>query len=373
MGGFYGTPGCVVEGQKTRRWCMGRKRVLCALLGFLVGAGALSMGQEEDEELAQRLRELQKAVGKSLHRAGKHWVPPVSRGGYQLALLPVADLCAGVEDHIAPSHVLGAEEKPEGFMGGRSEEAPQFYGTIEELLELTRVFAAPQSWDSGGTLVASGPNLFVFAEPHVIDEVRRLHDGRLRPAAFNCVTVEAQVVECTGGLARSLRAGGGATLSGEKSQALEAAIAGGTAKRIFAGRVTGLAGQRSLLWHGRQVAVVFDSDGAVATDAASTVPLVDVVQAGGSLSVRPSLGEDPSLIRMEVSVRLDDLSGPIEQRRTEADGILDLTRVARTEATASLMVPPRTWAWIGAGAMEKGQCRIVLVRGTVLPRGGGGR
>ncbi|MHC4342442.1 MAG: hypothetical protein ACYSX0_19785, partial [Planctomycetota bacterium] len=255
-----------------------------------------------------------------------------------------------------------------------TEEAPQFFGTIEEIMELVRASVWPEAWEEAGTfIVAAGPNLHFSNKPPVLRDVRRYLDQSLRARAFTCVTVEAQIIECPPDLKSQLASGNSPALSDNQMEALNAGLQSGAARRLFAQRVTGLANQRVLIWHGRQVSVASDPDVEVAQESSTSDPNANVIQAGGFISVRPIPGEDLSQILLDVKVLLDRLAEPVDRRETRENAVLDMPQVTRTEATTSITVPVRTWALVATSSPEEAVSHVVLVRGTILPREGGGR
>jgi general secretion pathway protein D len=106
---------------------------------------------------------------------------------------PVADLTMGLVDFIPPQITeVGVDEDSETpLFGGQSEEAPQPYGTIEELMELVRSAVSPPTWEEGGTLNNQGKNLVVFAPPRVQGMVANFLDD-LRSFAGIVITIESR-------------------------------------------------------------------------------------------------------------------------------------------------------------------------------------
>lgn len=347
-----------------------RRDVLWIVLGLLVGAAPLAVGQDEDDELLERLRALQDQLHRQINRqAAVGKTPPIVTGKYQLGLFPVPDITMPRFDYIRPDHRIdpGREDSEYPLFGSLTEEGPQPYGTVEELLELIRASVWPDSWNDGATINAhSGGRIIVLQTEPVLKDIRRFLDGNLRSKAHACATVEAEILSVPVELFRSLA--GAATLSTAQRLSVDQALQQKTASRVFAGRVTGFVGQRQLMWHGKQVAVVPRADVEVAQDARTTDPVVEIVQAGGYISVDVRhVGETD--LRLDAEVRLDELE-KLDKRSTGENGTLDVPVIRTIAGRAAMRVPPRTWALIASGVGKNGQMRIVLMRATRLARGG---
>jgi len=346
---------------------MRRRDVFAVLLGFLAGAAALAGGQEDDRELRRRLERLERAAARLLAgegAGGADQAPPMGKGAHRLRFFPIADLCSGVPDHIPPDHYGAATEKP--LFGAVSEEAPMPVGTSEELMELVRTRVWPGSYEEGANMAALRRAMVILNRKPALDDTDEFLN-RLRTKVMRCVSVELEAVDLSRELYLALQADG-AALSRARYEQLQAALADGTARRIFACHATGLDAQRFLVWHGRQLAALADFEFVGAGTGAGVDPQVEVVQAGGYLSVRPTLGDDPASVRLEVEGRLDELAGPIQARETAA-GTLDEVPLRRAAARFSATVPARTWTVAGSGAVGE-PTRVLLVRATPLARGG---
>jgi general secretion pathway protein D len=113
-----------------------------------------------------------------------------------LRIHPAADLTLGLTDFIPPQITqVGVDEDSEvPLFGGQGEEAPQPYGTIEELMELVRGAVSPQTWEEGGTMNNQGKNLVVYAPPEVHIQLARFLDD-LRSFTGIVVTIESRFLE----------------------------------------------------------------------------------------------------------------------------------------------------------------------------------
>jgi general secretion pathway protein D len=123
-----------------------------------------------------------------------------------LRIHPVADLTLGLTDFIPPQITqVGVDEDSEvPLFGGQAEEAPQPYGTIEELLELVRTSVAVETWDDmGGTITAQGKNLVVYNTPKAQQEVTQFLDD-LRAFAGLVVTIESRFLTVTDAFLRDV-------------------------------------------------------------------------------------------------------------------------------------------------------------------------
>ena len=348
-----------------------RRDLFAIVLGLAVAAAPLAVGGEEEPDLRDRLRALQEAVHKALHALpAADGLPVADDKGMQLGIFPVYDLVAGRVDYLPPSHRFVDEDDESPIFGGMSEEAPQPYGTVEELVELIRSTVWPESWEKEGAfLVPSGSRLLIMQTEPILRDIRRYLDRNLRQRAHGCATVEAEILAVPPALYRSLSRN--TFLSTARRHELDQALGAGDATLIFAGRATGFMRERIVAWHGRQVAVVAGVEVEVAQNSRASDPRVEVVQAGGYVSARTTRAGEGRL-RLDVEVRYDELE-KIETKDTGLTGQLDVPILNHVEARAALTVPERTWALVGAGRLHDGLVRIVLVRATTLARTGGRR
>ena len=345
-----------------------RNDLLAAALGFLVGAAALAGGEEDDRELTEQLQDLQEAIARLRQdeRPAADRLPPMGREGLELELFPVFDLTGGRRDFYPPNLTRDSE----AYFGGQGEETLQPYGTLEELMELVRGNVWPASYDEGGMISAQGQTLLAVNQRAALIDTERFLDN-LRGMAHRCVTLELESVDIDRGLYRRLAAGQATTLTAEQHDAVVEAIADGAATRVFGARTTCFAGQRTVVWHGKQVAVLGEPDVSVAQDETVSDPEVGVVGSGGYLAVRPSLADGAAWITVDVDARLDELE-PRTARETDA-GRVELPQARTVECRTALTVENRAWALVGGGAREDGKTRVLLLRATHLPRTGGGR
>jgi Flp pilus assembly secretin CpaC/tetratricopeptide (TPR) repeat protein len=123
-----------------------------------------------------------------------------------LRIHPVADLTLGLTDFIPPQITqVGVNEDSEvPLFGGQAEEAPQPYGTIEELLELVRGSVAAGTWDdAGGTITAQGKNLVVYNTAAAQNSVAQFLDD-LRAFSGLVITIESRFLTVTDGFLRDV-------------------------------------------------------------------------------------------------------------------------------------------------------------------------
>ncbi len=340
-------------------------RTVCiALLGFLAGAASLVGGRGGNEGLVARLAELREAAAAAMaaerpadgESAAVEEDPP-------LALFPVQDLVGPRRDFPPPGED-GNEPAPE-WAG-----AP--LGSLEELMELLLVTVWPQDSEEG-FLHASGQTLLASQTRGKLADVDRFLEQTLRSRANLTVAMEGEVVEVPSALARTLAAESGVSLRPESRSALQEAIKSGEARRLFAARVSGLAGQRVLVWQGREAAFVGDFDMEVAEKSAAADPVVAVVVSGGYLSIRPSVGEDPSTVTLDLEFRLDGIEPRFRVVETEVGGGIEVPVLLRRGCRTTVTARERAWTVVGEGAAEADRRVLFLVRATLLPRKGGGR
>ena len=346
-----------------------RRFGLALLTGALLAATPLAIGEGEDEgRLKERLRALEKALHEAIHEAeaAEGAGNQDFRDKGRFSDWPVADLATPRYDHLRPDHGRHNPDSEVPRFGGVSEEGPMPFGTVEELLELVRSVVWPEAWEEGSSLLATERRLIAHSTRPVLKDIGRYLDNNLRPRALRCVTAEAEVVDVPLGLYNKLLAGEGAVLTTAQRHELDKAITGQAARRVFAGRVTGLTGQRLLLWHGEQHAVVGDADVEVAEGSSTTDPVVDVVQTGGSLWVRAVQAGNSSRLRVEAEIHLDEVQ-EIGRGATENNGALDLPVVKAVGGRVALTMPARSWAIVATGRSPAGM-RLALLRATPLQR-----
>ncbi|MHC4408975.1 MAG: hypothetical protein ACYS0F_08225, partial [Planctomycetota bacterium] len=121
-----------------------------------------------------------------------------------LQIHPVADLTLPLTDFIPPQiTAVGVSEDDEApLFGGQAEEAPQPYGTIEELAELVQTSVQPSAWEDA-TITPQGKNLVVYQNPAIQQEVAQFLDD-LRAFAGIVVTVESRFLSVTDAFLRDV-------------------------------------------------------------------------------------------------------------------------------------------------------------------------
>ncbi len=353
-------------------------RVLtCATIaaGFLLGAAlhAVGEGEEEREALRKKLRELQilaakVALGEPL---GVEPPPPAkARGGVpkELAFFPVADYTRRIPNYTPAAH--GSFDVQRARFGDVG--VPNRH-MAEELMEFVRNSASPLNWDDGAYITHWGYNLVVYNTPAVVETVRTLLDQQLRPAAHRTFLIQAESVEVPAAFARRLTRGGKKELAEKQRAALDQLIRGGSAKRLFRGRILSGNGQRVLLWHGRQRALVGDAEVVVAEGIKTSDPVVQAHQLGSMLAVKAVSDGGGARIHVEVEFRDDRLSGPVEVRETADAGGLHMPRKDITEAHATVDVKNGAWAVAATAGTKEGTQRLLLIRASLLARKRGGR
>ena len=212
---------------------------------------------------------------------------------------------------------------------------------------------APESW-----CTAHYSALLVLERPTVLEKVGSFLDTRLRPAAHRSVCIESEVWQVDAGH-------GGA--------ADRAELARGAGRRLFAGRVLALVRQRALLWHGRQAALVTDTDVEVAGGVRVPDPVVRIVFGGGTLHGRVLAGDRPDRVRLELTCVHEELERPVPTRVTREAGAIHLPVLDRLRSEVTLSAP--SGAWATAATSDRGEAgrRVLTVRATLLERGGGRR
>ena len=345
-----------------------RKELWAGVLGFLVGAAPIA-GGDDDQDLREELRRLQREAA----RAGQqHWeakgLPPGDDRGNQLAIFPVEDLTAVWFDQIPMSGEFLSEESEEPIFGGQAEEGLQPFGTIEEIAEFIRTVVDPVTWEDGAALSINRQAIITLAPPATNGRVRELLDRKLRPRAHAGVSVEFEVVELPAKMTRTLRIGS-KPLTNAQRTSVDEAIRMGVGKRILALRGMGTMSTRFSVWHGKQVALVTDADVEVAQTASTADPVVQIAQAGGSLSVRAERGATVGAIKLELQLRMRELES-VRRHETDQAGVLDLPTISDQDADLVLNAPTGAWVVAGAGSPRSGRHRLFLVRAASLARGG---
>jgi hypothetical protein len=351
---------------------MKRRWSALAVCGFVIGAAALAVGGDADE-LNEKLEALQAAAERVIRDVPvtEEYEPHVGRG-YRLEFFPVMDLTCGRPDYLPPTEGFLDENSEAPLFGWQAEEAPQALGTIEEVLELVRYSIAPEAWEEGGTITVLGQTLVSYQQPEINRQIGAYLD-RLRERIHTCVTVEAMLVEVPAGLQRILGKRTATGLGADQERELWQALVAEEAEIAFLARATGLAGQRFLVWHGRQIAVTPDSDVEVAQESKTADPIVNIVKAGGCLSVRSSVGQGGGDTVLDLEFRVTHLEEEIRTRGTMEAGWLDMPALERVGYRTSIKVPSRTWALLGTARGEEDHALVMLVRATVLPPKGGAR
>jgi hypothetical protein len=300
-----------------------------ALLAVILATPAVAESVDELEKeirgLEARLKELGRATLESrFHR----------NEAQRLHVLDVADLTVRLTDFIRPNITMtpaGAEFDEDAPMFGTVREGPTFFDP-EELVELIRSNVRPAVWEADGTIEVQGRAILVSAPEEVIRDVRAAL-GTLRSDVGRMVTVELRVVRA--GL-EELPIG---TLTREEFDGLLVRLREAGDDRIVAStELTGYAGQRMMLFDGRQVAYVQDHDVEVAQDARIADPIVSVLQDGVSFDVRAMpMGSDGRIL-LDFRADFGATVGEIPLLRTEV-GLTQLPRQRYARAHAAVTVP----------------------------------
>ncbi|MEM8883002.1 MAG: hypothetical protein AAGD14_02945 [Planctomycetota bacterium] len=121
-----------------------------------------------------------------------------------LQIHPVADLTLPLTDFIPPliTQVGVSEDDEAPLFGGQAEEAPQPYGTIEELAELVQTSVAPETWEEA-RITPQGKNLVVYHSPEIQQQVADFLDD-LRAFAGIVITVESRFLSVTDAFLRDV-------------------------------------------------------------------------------------------------------------------------------------------------------------------------
>ena len=345
-----------------------RKDVIAAIVGFVIGAASLA-GGDDQSDLRAELERLQRETARAMQQGwdAKGAAPADGRGN-ELAIFPVEDLTVPIVDVYPPPCDLRVFDPGPTLFSGPTEESFQTYGTIEELAELVRVTVEPSAWEEG-VLTPIGMSLSVLNRSAILGKVRALLDRTLRPRAHRGISVDFEVVSVPPALARRLRTARGGKLSQSDRAALEAALAGGSARRILGLRGNGLMGAHFLVSHGRQVAVLSDFDVEVAQTSSAADPAVHIAQAGGYLSARAQATDDGKVISLDLDLRIQELAG-LRRHATRRSGHLDLPDLLTQASQVSVRLAPAVWSIVASGTPRPGEHRLFLVRARTIERGG---
>jgi hypothetical protein len=335
---------------------------LWAAAGFLLGAAALAGGQG-DEDLRDKLIELESLSARlRALDAERTEAPLVNEHGFEADSIAVADLVAPVHDFLRARRITHGT----AFFGGRSEEAPQPYGTIEELMELVRVNVRPDAWETGAQMTCFGRSFLLLARPDVSRAVRTFLDKELRPGARRTVNLQLEILEAEEPLAAALAAATGGEVDAALRARIDEALGAGKARRTFDGRVLALSRQQVVLWHGAQVATVADADVEVAQRAEISDPFVDIELLGTIVEARATVGEDPARVRVRISVDSDEIERPVRAAETEQSGALHMPVRSTMRVEAELWTGNDRWAVAAERASAEGRRRFLLVRPSVI-------
>lgn len=337
------------------------RAALWGAAGFLLGASALAVG-EGDEDLREKLIELERLSAKLRALDGERaGLQAPNENGFEFDVFPIVDLVAGVPGFQQPQPF---ERNRTELFSGVADEAPQPYGTIEEIMEMIRVRVRPHTWEHEGARIGClDGSIFVFAKPDVNREVRAFIDKELRPGARCTVNLEIEVVEAPEPVGGALAAAAGAELDAALRTRLDEAIAAGKAKRIFAGCIRTLSHQQVVLWHGAQQAVLADADPALDPGADAVDPVVDIELLGTIVHACSTVAADR--VRVQISLENNVADRPARTVTTERAGVIQMPARAKSRMEADLQVKGDCWA-VAAGSGGTERRRFLLVRPTVI-------
>lgn len=343
------------------------KAALWSTAGFLLGAATLAGGDTE-EERREKLIEIERLCGELRALDSERVeVPVVNEQGLELDRVHLLDIVAGVPEYVRP-HWAGGEEY--GVFSGVLEEAPQPFGTIEEIVEIVRCNVRPDAWEAYSQITCTGSSLFLIAPPAVSRAVHAFVDKELRPPARRTVHLQLEVVEADGPLGATVAAAAGGELDAALRTEIEEAVGSGSARMLFRGCLRALSRQQVVLWHGTQAAVVSEADVEANIRADASDPLIDVEALGTIVQVRSTVGDDPGRVRVQMEIDQEALDQPIRIVKTEKVGNLQMPARTTTPVAADLWIANDRWAVAAAFAHRGGKRCTILVRPTVI---GGGR
>ncbi|MCK6461282.1 MAG: hypothetical protein L6Q95_15470 [Planctomycetes bacterium] len=332
-----------------------------AAAGFLLGAAALAGGQG-DEDLREKLIELESLSARlRALEAGSGEAPAVDERGLELDRIHITDLHAGVPDYVGPRPRVGETS----VFGGRAEEAPQTYGTVEEILEIVRTSVRPEAWESGSQIQPFGQSLLLLAPPDVSRAARAFIDTELRLDARRTVNLQIGILEAEEPLAAALAAATGGDIDPALRARIEEAAQAGKARRVFDGRVLALSRQQIAFWHGAQAATVVDADVEVAARSAVADPFVGVELLGTRFEARATVADDPARVRLRISLASDEMDLPPRAAETGDTGELQMPAGAMARIDADLWTGNDRWT-VAAERSAHGRRRFLLVRPSVI-------
>ncbi|MHC4952791.1 MAG: hypothetical protein ACYTGZ_02790 [Planctomycetota bacterium] len=211
------------------------------------------------------------------------------------------------------------------LFGAQATEAPQPFGTIEEIAELLRDVERKKG-HAEPVIVLHG-HFFVFRDKNAADRVARYMDTELRPRIHRSVVIEAEW----------------------------------GAEDGFLGRHLSLARTRTSFWVGRQEAMLDDQDVEVAGGGTKVYdPRVGVRYYGESLLVANELRDGH--IELAVDFESRRRSAPIRRMKTRQSGTVETTLVDHTLVQPRLAVVPGVWT------TAHRDTRPLRIRAWSLPR-----
>ncbi len=337
-----------------------------AALAFILGATLLA-GGESEAHLRERLSALRaqaaRVEAQTRAEAGAADLPPAADDGMRFGLIPIADVILPIVETCPPYRMSPAPDPP--LSSGPMEEAPQTFGTFDEVMELVRSVAARQT-DAGGMLAVVGHGILVREKAMVIAAMRRFVDRELRPRAARTVAIEARLVEAPAAHGAAHETNWGTHVGKE----LDPVIVQGLLARepVFFGRILARSDQLVLLWHGGQIALASDPDVVVQKSAKASDPNIETELLGGIVSVRATARDNSDRIRVDVRIEHRRLAQPVREQTTRDSGALQLPTLERSAVAGVLNVQSGRWALAGIAQHAAGTLHLLLVRARVLAR-----
>ncbi len=306
------------------------RAAILVVLTILIATPGAAAGPIEDLE-----KELATVEGKLIELTMNSLEARFARpGGPVFALYDIADLTVPLTEFIAPNirvKPAGSEFDEDQPQFGTIREGPTFFDA-DDLAEILRSNIRPAIWDAGGTLEVRGTILAASAPDGVQAEIRETLRS-LRANLGRIVTVQVFAIEAD---LTKLPLG---PVASAECDALLAKLEREEGGRILAGaEVSGYAGQRIMVFDGRQRSFVQDLDVEVAQNSKIPDPIVSILQDGLCFSVRALPQGSGQGVLLDLQA---DYSRPVGEMRIVKTtvGPVQLPHLREARAHATVTVP----------------------------------
>lgn len=287
----------------------------------------------------------------------------------QLRMFDVSSLTAGIRDFPGPT--LGLDLNQDAGAPSTTFVPPSDEGegmSPEQLMAAIQNNVSHSTWsNTRNRLWQMGDQIVAVHSPAVLDEIAKFL-AVAAPARNRLIGVELAVVGMDEAQWNDRHAALSGTSPAEEAlkDLLQSAVRGSGARLVSSAGGACMNDQRFHVWAGTDQAFLGDMDVEIAQGASCGDPVVDVLQSGCCLDIRPTLAGDGKRLHVELRPSCSVAAAP-EGFDTKAPNIGRIQKMRTTgiDVRTQMFVPDGAWALAGISTGSAGGKReyyAILVR-----------